>query len=80
MIGFSGLARKAARSIAILGAFTATAVSAQVLLYPPNYPTGPMEPSDPAVGVAAGTLDQFHLFQPVNNAGHRRGILKGNVG
>ncbi|MGE0179583.1 MAG: hypothetical protein AB7O91_07170 [Sphingomonas sp.] len=51
MIDCAGLARKAARSIIILTAFAATAGNAQVLLYPTTYPTAPIEPGDPLVGV-----------------------------
>jgi hypothetical protein len=51
MIGLTGLARRAARSMVILGAFAASAAGAQVLLYPTSYPATPIEPSDPLVGV-----------------------------
>ena len=51
MIKMSGLARKAARSITILAAFASTVASGQVLLYPTTFPTAPVEPGDPLIGI-----------------------------
>lgn len=47
----SGLARATARSITILAAFASTVASGQVLLYPTTFPTSPIDPADPLVGV-----------------------------
>ena len=49
MIGTMRRAGKAA--LAALALFGAGAAPAQLLLYPTTYPTGPVEPADPLVGV-----------------------------
>jgi hypothetical protein len=44
--------RRAGRAALIALALAATPASGQVLLYPTNFPTGPIEPTDPMVGIA----------------------------